>query len=137
MLEKFLRWNDVQNKAFTERYQVLSVDIESAEQKKIFLGEGESRICRYCGDDSTRTTFKEQSHAIPLAPSPATDYEAVGFQKLPPPLDDLGWLHLRSAKPWHQLGVTKLVALQLGVFGSDPIVAEGTGLLCRHTPFWD
>jgi hypothetical protein len=66
MLEKFLRWNDVQNKAFTERYQVLSVDIESAVQKKIFLGEGEPRICRYCGDDSTRTTFKEQSHAIPI-----------------------------------------------------------------------
>lgn len=66
MLESFLRWNERQNHAFTSRYQVLTVDIASAEQQKIFLGEGELRVCRYCSDDSTRTTFKEQSHAIPI-----------------------------------------------------------------------
>lgn len=40
-------------------------------------------------------------------------------------------------KPWHQLGVTELVALQLGAFQSEAVVAEGIGLLCRHAPLWD
>ncbi|MBV6823586.1 RNaseH domain-containing protein [Pseudomonas sp. PD9R] len=40
-------------------------------------------------------------------------------------------------KPWHQLGVTELVVLKSGVFGSDAVVAEGIGLLCRHAPLWD
>lgn len=58
----FLGWNERQNAAFTSRYQVLTVDIASAEQKKMFLGEGEVRVCRYCGGDSSRTIFREQSH---------------------------------------------------------------------------
>jgi hypothetical protein len=66
VLESFLLWNERQNEAFTKQYMVLFVDIASAEQKKIFLGEGEAKICRYCGDDPTRTTFKEVSHAIPI-----------------------------------------------------------------------
>lgn len=67
MLEKFLRWNERQDKIFSERYELIAFEnIASATQKKRYLGEDETKVCRYCGDDATRTTFKELSHAIPI-----------------------------------------------------------------------
>lgn len=34
------------------------------------------------------------------------------------------------------LSVTELVALPVGAFRSDAVVAEDIGLLCRHAPLW-
>ncbi|EJM56183.1 RNaseH domain-containing protein [Pseudomonas sp. GM48] len=40
-------------------------------------------------------------------------------------------------KPWHQLGVTELLVMQVGCFKGESAVAEQIGLLCRHAPLWD
>jgi len=37
----------------------------SPERTKIFLGNKEKRICRFCNRDSSATTFKKQDHVIP------------------------------------------------------------------------
>jgi hypothetical protein len=66
MLDEFLATNSARNTVFAERYYILKIDIESANQQKIFLGLGQPRVCRYCGGDESATTFKEESHAIPI-----------------------------------------------------------------------
>ena len=33
--------------------------------KKLFLGNKTNRICRFCGKDSSKTTFKKKAHIIP------------------------------------------------------------------------
>ena len=66
MLDKFLAGNMDRHEAFAERYCIRRIEIESATQQKIQLGLGESKVCRYCGDDESTTTFKEESHAIPI-----------------------------------------------------------------------
>ncbi|WP_283188830.1 HNH endonuclease [Pseudomonas sp. PMCC200344] len=66
MLDKFLAANMNRHEAFAERYYIRRIEIGSATQKKHQLGFGESKVCRYCGDDESATTFKEESHAIPI-----------------------------------------------------------------------
>jgi len=66
MLDSFLRWNDRQDQAFAECYRIISVEIESPNQKKIYLGQNQPRLCRYCDEGPEHTTFKEKSHAIPM-----------------------------------------------------------------------
>lgn len=34
-------------------------------EKKIFLGDSSQKFCRFCGKDSTETTFKMKAHVIP------------------------------------------------------------------------
>lgn len=66
MLDKFLAYNKDRDSAMAERYDILRIDIESPTQEKIYLGLGEPKVCRYCGDAASATTFNEQSHAIPI-----------------------------------------------------------------------
>ncbi|MGS0738107.1 MAG: HNH endonuclease [Pseudomonas sp.] len=66
MIEKFLGLNRNRLQAFSQRYEFRVVSIVSPTQDKIYLGQGQPRICRYCGEDASSTTFKEQSHAIPI-----------------------------------------------------------------------
>lgn len=66
MLEDFLECNRNRDQALSERYDILTIRIDSPTQPKIYLGAGMPKVCRYCGDDSAVTTFREQSHAIPI-----------------------------------------------------------------------
>ncbi len=43
------------------------------EEEKIYLGDKDNRVCRFCKKDSTQTTFRTVAHAIP---------EFVGNKKL-------------------------------------------------------
>lgn len=50
---------------FEERYHVAASFNFNSESKKIHLGHGEPRVCRYCGKDADTTAFKKIAHAIP------------------------------------------------------------------------
>ena len=49
-----------------ERYELEEYLIESPAQAKVYLGRGEPLLCRYCGQSTHESTFKDISHAVPM-----------------------------------------------------------------------
>ena len=41
------------------------IDYHLNKEEKIYLGNKENRVCRFCGRDSTATTFRNIAHALP------------------------------------------------------------------------
>ena len=66
MIEKFIEYNGKRWGALTERYVLHVFTVFSPSQQKHKLGYKQPKICRYCGKDESTTTFREESHAIPI-----------------------------------------------------------------------
>lgn len=66
MIEKFIKDNENRARALTERYVLHAFIVSSPTQPKHKLGYEQPKICRYCGKDESMTTFREESHAIPI-----------------------------------------------------------------------
>lgn len=49
---------------FAQNYTILYTNIEEVD-KKYEIGNFEDKVCRFCGRDTTQTTFDNVSHAIP------------------------------------------------------------------------
>jgi HNH endonuclease len=52
-------------KWFQERYDIIASGHLIAGGKRIYLGERDNRVCRYCGRAKPATTFKKTAHAFP------------------------------------------------------------------------
>lgn len=66
MIEKFIELNEKRARALTERYVLHVFNVFSPTQPKRRLGYKQPKVCRYCGKDEISTTFREESHAIPI-----------------------------------------------------------------------
>ncbi|WP_339492862.1 HNH endonuclease [Pseudomonas sp. EA_15y_Pfl2_R67] len=66
MIEKFIEFNENRARALCERYVLHVVNVFCATQPKIKLGHKQPKVCRYCGKDESSTTFRKESHAIPI-----------------------------------------------------------------------
>lgn len=56
---------DNENKSFLHQTYGITNTLVHKDNKKIFLGNIKDRTCRFCGKDSTQTTFKKRAHIIP------------------------------------------------------------------------
>jgi len=66
VIEKFIEFNEKRGRALTERYVLHVFNVFSPTQLKRRLGHKQPKVCRYCGKDERSTTFREESHAIPI-----------------------------------------------------------------------
>lgn len=66
MSASFIEANAEKNKMFCKIYDTWSIAINSPDEPKIVIGSGEPLVCRYCGKNETQTSFREESHAIPI-----------------------------------------------------------------------
>ncbi|MCO1623701.1 HNH endonuclease [Pseudomonas putida] len=66
MNEKFIEFNEKRGRALTERYVLHVFNVFTPTQPKLKLGYKQPKICRYCGEDEGSTTFREESHAVPI-----------------------------------------------------------------------
>lgn len=64
MLEEFLKTNARMREDFFRAYGLIGLEITSKTQEKLYVGSKVNPLCRYCGRDSSATTFKNESHAI-------------------------------------------------------------------------
>lgn len=62
--------SECNNLFFDENYEILSFDRYNSGEKK-FIGNGTK--CRFCENDKSKTTFSNESHAIP---------ESIGNKKI-------------------------------------------------------
>ena len=53
--------------AFYDQHYAMSTPLFLKPGGKIFLGNKDERVCRFCGLDEQKVTFKEEAHAIPEA----------------------------------------------------------------------
>lgn len=65
-IEQFIDLNEKRVRVLTERYVLHVFSVFSPTQPKLRLGYKLPKVCRYCGKNENSTTFRDESHAIPI-----------------------------------------------------------------------